>query len=182
MSDPTTLIDVNGTVFFSASSSAFGRELWKTDGSVLGTNMLKDINPGFFFAGPNLFGTSSNPQNFTNVNGTLFFTASDFSSAAPTGTELWKSDGTPAGTVLVRNINATGGATGPNSSNPANLVNVNGVLFFTADDGVNGIELWRSDAAQGAVRVEAVNRPVVWNPQNLTNVNGTLYSSPPMTV
>ena len=43
----------------------------------------------------------SNPQYLTNVGGTLFFTAND----GINGTELWKSDGTAAGTVLVKDIN-----------------------------------------------------------------------------
>src|SRR5262245_46674214 len=46
-------------------------------------------------SGPN----SSNPQNLANVNGTLYFATSN----PTTGTELWKSDGTAAGTVLLAN-------------------------------------------------------------------------------
>ena len=46
--------------------------------------------------------------------------------------ELWKSDGTRTGTVRVKDINPAG------NSNPANLVNVNGVLYFTANNGTNG--------------------------------------------
>jgi ELWxxDGT repeat protein len=171
---PTTLTDANGTLFFSASNPATGRELWKSDGTVLGTSLLKDINPGVFFAGPNLLGLNSNPQNLTNVNGTLFFAASDFSSAAPSGTELWKSDGTQAGTVLARDINA-----GANSSDPGNLVNVDGVLYFTANNGTNGVELWRSDPTVGAVLVRDINLffggTASSNPDNLTDVNGTLF-------
>ena len=51
---------------------------------------------------------------------------------------MWKSDGTPGGTTLVTNINP-----GLSPSFPLNLTNVNGTLFFTADDGVNGRELWK---------------------------------------
>ena len=48
---------------------------------------------------------SSDAYNLTNVNGTLFFAADD----GTHGNELWKSDGTAAGTVLVKDIN-TGSA------------------------------------------------------------------------
>ena len=65
----------------------------------------------------------------TNVNGTLFFTADN----GTNGQELWKSNGTPGGTVLVKDIRA-----GSASSGAGNLTNVNGTLYFTADDGTSG--------------------------------------------
>mgnify|MGYP001247202400 FL=1 len=77
--------------------------------------MLKDINPG----------GSSSPLSLTNVNGTLFFAAYD----ATNGYELWKSDGTEAGTVMVKDI-----LPGIASSSPYYLTNVNGTLFFAAYD------------------------------------------------
>ena len=46
----------------------------------------------------------------------------------------------PTGTVLVKDIRS-----GSSNSNPYYLTNVNGTLFFTADDGTNGRELWKSD-------------------------------------
>ncbi len=61
---------------------------------------------------------------------------------------MWKSDGTSAGTVLVRDIRP--GATG---ANPSFLTNVNGTLYFQASDGSSGIELWKSDGTSaGTVR------------------------------
>ena len=42
----------------------------------------------------------SNPQKFAQVGSTIFFAASDTAN----GTELWKTDGTPGGTMLVRDI------------------------------------------------------------------------------
>ena len=57
------------------------------------------------------------------------------------GRELWKSDGTNAGTVLVKDISPDTYGYGY----PDQLVNVNGTLFFTAADGANGRELWKTD-------------------------------------
>src|SRR5437667_10551285 len=85
--------------------------------------LVKDINPG----------GSSFPGALTNVNGTLFFSAGD----GTNGIELWKSDGTAAGTVLVKDINP-----GAGSSLPSNLTNVNGTLFFTSEERSDGIEVW----------------------------------------
>ncbi len=60
------------------------------------------------------------------------------------GNELWKSDGTTGGTVLLKDINP-----GTNNSSPQKLTVASGTLFFVADDGVHGAELWRSDGTPG---------------------------------
>ena len=64
----------------------------------------------------------------------MFFRADDGSH----GVEIWKSDGTAKGTVLVDDINRLG------SSDPYWLTNVNGTLFFAASDGPHGRELWKT--------------------------------------
>ena len=77
--------------------------------------------------------------------GAFYFTTFD----AATGSELWKSDGTPGGTSLLRDI-----LPGPRNASPTSLAVVNGVLLFSADDGAAGRELWKTDGtADGTVRV-----------------------------
>ncbi|HMX11874.1 MAG TPA: hypothetical protein PKE61_13295, partial [Burkholderiaceae bacterium] len=72
------------------------------------------------------------------------------------GCELWKSDGTAAGTSLVKNI-------GPGPSDGlslgfSDLTNVGGTLYFGANDGSNGDELWKSDgSAAGTSMVKNIN-------------------------
>ncbi len=83
--------------------------------------MVEDICP--FTDGYAGYPVSPHPSHLTNVNGTLFFTASD----GFQGTELWKSDGTVSGTVMVGDINP-----GDGSSFPSNLTSVYGALFFKA--------------------------------------------------
>src|SRR2546422_2753737 len=124
-------------------------------------SLLKDINTL-------VSGSSSSPNQFTIVGGIAFFTAAD----GPHGRELWETDGTPAGTHLLKDIYPSSG-----SSNPTSLINVNGVLFFTATDGVSGAELWRSDGSEaGTVLVKDINPgPANSTPQFLTNVNGTVF-------
>jgi ELWxxDGT repeat protein len=84
-------------------------------------------------------GAGGFPDFLTNVNGTLLFTADDGGS----GQELWKSNGTEAGTVRVKDINP-----GASDSSPAFLTNVDGKLFFTAYNGSSGQELWNSDGKE----------------------------------
>ena len=93
---------------------------------------------------------SSEPSNLTAMGGRLFFTARD----GTHGPELWRSDGSQAGTVLVKNIHPCSG----NYYGPGNLTAVGNTLFFSADDGVSGEELWKSDGDEaGTVLVEDIN-------------------------
>ena len=85
------------------------------------------------------------------MGGTLFFAADD----GANGSELWKSDGTAAGTVLVKDI-TPGSRRG---SCPSDLTNVNGTLFFAANDGTSGRELWKSDGTAAGTVLRQGHRP-----------------------
>lgn len=166
---PRDLTNVNGTLFFSArdgfaNNADVNRELWKSDGTAAGTVRVKELIASAT--------EGSNPDQLLNVNGVLFFTALAESGGNGLGSELWRSDGTAAGTVLVKDIRP-----GLFSSGIDNMTNVNGTLFFTANDGSGGTELWRSDGtAAGTVRMANI-KPGSGSsaPSDLTNVNGTLF-------
>lgn len=173
----------NGSVYFAASSGSEGNELWKSDGTPAGTQLVKDIWPEY--------GMSSNPSKLTVSNGKLFFSAS----TDQDGPNLWKTDGTAAGTVLVSNVafpsnltdvngalyfTAVGGLWKSNGTpqgtvlvkdiNASSLTNVNGTLFFVGDDLVHQQALWKSDGTNaGTVQVKNIA------PGKLTNVNGIVY-------
>jgi len=78
----------------------------------------------------------SYPSFRSAIGDILFFRAND----GVSGFELWRTDGTDAGTVLVADLNP-----GPLSSNPDWLTAVGDTMFFSADDGISGRELWKSD-------------------------------------
>jgi len=80
--------------------------------------------------------------------------------------------GTAAGTVLVKDIKP-----GAGFSSPGSLTLVDGTLFFAADDGLNGRELWASDGtAAGTVLVKDINPGAGDSaPYELATVNGTLF-------
>jgi len=164
-SDPRDLTAVGGTLFFTADDGVHGRELWKSDGTRAGTVLVKNIRTD------GTYGYDSYPSYLTAVGGTLFFSADD----GVHGRELWKSDGTSAGTVLVKNIRTDTGYY--SSSGPYSLTAVGGTLFFSADDGVHGRELWKSDGTRaGTVLVKNI-RPGDYSsgPTYLTGVGRTLF-------
>lgn len=160
------LINVNGTLFFQGTDG----ELWKSDGTTAGTMLVKDINVGT---------SASGPTYLTNVNGTLYFAATEGGSGT-SGRELWKSDGTTAGTVLVKDAYPGG-----NNSDPNNLFAVNNTLYYSATDGTNGRELWKSDGTiAGTVMVKDINpnaansiSPTPPSSYYFTNINDTLFFS-----
>jgi ELWxxDGT repeat protein len=108
-------------------------------GAHAAVTLLKDINQGFY---PGL----ATASNFVAANGLTFFVAID----ATHGQELWCTDGTIAGTHIVRDI-------APGSISPGidRLTVVNSVVYFFANDGVNGQELWRSDGSLSGTHIVA---------------------------
>ena len=143
---PSSLTGVGGRLFFAADDGAHGRELWASDGTRVGTVLVKDINPDA--------ASESGPSSLTGVAARLFFTADD----GAHGAELWTSDGTRAGTVLVKDINPGTSDYGDYDYGPS-LAGVGGRLFFTADDGIHGAELWTSDGTgAGTALVKDVNQ------------------------
>jgi len=119
-------------VLFAAHDGAFGMEPWVSDGTPEGTFLLADAWPG----GAGSLEWMGDGAFFVEAGGLAFFVANDGSH----GKELWVTDGSPEGTLLVLDIRP-----GPTGSEPMELAAIGTRLFFNADDGVNGRELWTSD-------------------------------------
>ena len=95
----------------------------------------------------------------TVFNGAVYFNANDGSS----GIELWKSDGTAAGTAMVKDINP-----GSADGYPSGFTIYDGGLYFRASDASHGYELWQTDgSADGTVQVKDINPGGDSTPQNL---------------
>ena len=139
-SNPSYFIEFNDKLYFAANDKN-RRELWVSDGTSEGTNLVADINPGNY---------PSNPSNFIEFNNKLYFRAND----GENGTELWVSDGTSKGTNLVADINP-----GRYSFYPNNFFEFNDKLYFSANDGENGNELWVSDGTSEGTNLVADIRP-----------------------
>ncbi len=111
---------IDGKMIFAATDGVNGRELWITDGTPAGTRFFKDLVPG---------PESSSPHSFAQLNGTFYFGAEN---------GLWKTDGTEAGTVLVK----------PDAS-LSNLIVAGSRMFFYGYSENAGREPWVSDGTAG---------------------------------
>ena len=131
-SGPYCITPFNGNIIFSATDSLHGDELWISDGTTAGTSLLKDINPG------TASGSVASYSAFTAYNGKLYFDAVQ----AGLGYEMWSTDGTSAGTTLVKDI-----WPGPGSSYAGSYSFAvwSGKLYFSAADSLNSFQLWTSD-------------------------------------
>ena len=128
------LVAVNGYAYFPIFNNMGTIDLWKSDGTPSGTAIVK----GGFYSGGGYGITGLDA--YGNL---LVFTAFD----SINGRELWRSDGTEAGTFMIKDIN-----TGSAGSIFGGTINVfmeyGGEIFFEADDGINGEELWKSDGTE----------------------------------
>ena len=184
------LVEGNGVIFFFAddgwvNEAIFTYEerpaLWKSDGTAEGTVMVKE---NILRLGP----ASSEEEyeerlglarveEMCSVNGMFFFvvrrdTRDEFGQPVEGRSELWRSDGTTAGTFIIKH---------PEHArwSPKNLTAVDGILYFSAWDGLNGRELWRSDGSEMNTAMVADINPGQndSNPRHLINASGTLFFS-----
>lgn len=183
---PGTVLDFGGIAVFHAASPALPAALWRTDGTAEGTRMIRNLSPDAANAIQMLAATDSFVYfaYYTQTEAALWKTDgtsggtvkvkslgnTEVTVARPmvrgdrmflevgtpaNGLELWVTDGSAAGTVLVKDINP-----GSAGSDPFPLLETNGLLVFTADDGLHGKELWKTDGtAGGTVMVRDVFRP-----------------------
>ena len=127
---PYQLVKSGNVMFFMAETGDYGNELWKSDGTEGGTALVADLTPG------SQSGNIS-ANTLTAFNGGVVFRRVN---GGTNGSELWKSDGSAAGTVIVKDINP-----GAGHAVPAGLSVMGSYVYFSANDGIVGTELWRSD-------------------------------------
>ena len=147
----------NGQLYF----SDFSGNLWRTNGTAEGTNIAVDASTvGIDFI--------DRPVEY---NGKLYFGANNDEN----GTEPWVSDGTTEGTSLLADIDPVSNRSSLLLS--SEFVEYNGKLYFSADDGVNGQELWVTDGTTEGTKLAIDLNPGEENgsPSELTVANGKLF-------
>ena len=129
--NPSKFTVVGSQMFFDAYSFE-GPSLWITDGTPEGTRLVKDINAR---------SDGSGPYYMTEFDGRLCFI---FDSTYWSNSELWCSDGTADGTVLIKDVQPGTDEIETFPYGQKNgIVLAGSLMYVAADDGVNGIELWR---------------------------------------
>lgn len=156
------LQNYNNKIYFAYDDGVHGQEPWVSDGTIAGTKILKDINPGI---------TRSYPQNFTVANNKLFFIANWTNG-------LYVTDGTEANTIVLKsNIVRS-------FQLEKAMAVLNNFVYFTSDDGTgSGYGLWKSDGTvagttlvQAGVNVAGLVHPYpILNNKMYLSVNNELW-------
>ena len=165
----SAVIPVGNQIYFPANLDTAGCELWHSDGTEEGTQMVQDILPGT---------DSSEARPLAYVNDLLLMRVDMFPTAndgSPDDSELWATDRSADGARLLLNINIT-----PVSSEPSSLVTHNGILYLSANDGDTGMELWSSDGTESGTQIVSDINPGGWGsiPSNMAaTVNGLVFTA-----
>ncbi len=163
--EPRELTFVGDNLFFSANDPVYMRELWLSEPpyNPTSTRPVNDFETRY---------TNPDPLDLHAIGNTLFFSAN----IGLIGREVWKVTPPYDTTEMVRVMDVREGFFA--SSLPDDITSVGDVLFFTANDGNNGRELWRSESPYNDDTTFAVD---VWedgnssNPADLTPVLNSLF-------
>ncbi len=140
----------------------------KSDGTFQGTKAVKTLT----------FNGNAIISEFVESGAYAYFDSQykPNANATSTGIELFRTDGTENGTRLVKDIYQ---GTGLRSSSwPRDLTDVNGTLFFRANDGIHGEELWKSQGEEAnTLLVKDINPLEASFPKDLVFFNDLLYFS-----
>ncbi|OQX73891.1 MAG: hypothetical protein B6D59_04255 [Campylobacteraceae bacterium 4484_4] len=169
-SNPRFITELGGKLYFSADDgTGEGRELYYYD---IATNqhgyvrnhLLQTLRPG---------AAGSDPRDLKVQDGVLYFSANDGSGV---GRELYRYDpinDVDSGPVRIADVNPA-----PFSgSNPIFMANIDGKIYFSADDGATGRELWKYDSVTNTTtQIRDINPGAAGsNPMFLAAVNGMIF-------
>jgi ELWxxDGT repeat protein len=187
------LVNAAGTIFFFYAEQAQNGKLWKSDGTMDGTTVVKELPASqvfgtqitaagrnvYFVAGGSLWTSDGTDSGTIELAPVTFFPTQendDLRAAgnrvvfaqynSTTGEELWGSDGTKEGTILLQKLKTSPSAT-----------SIDGTVYFAGSDDLHGTEIWTTDgtAAGTKMLVDLNPGPASSNPGNFTKVGNLLY-------
>ena len=207
---PRELTTFDNSLYFVANDGIHGFELWSVSDHGTNQTLIDDLRPGNTSSSPeeltvvngNLYFTADNgsgrqlyaynkslqkpqsivasgqnPKHLTDIGGTLYYSAK-----SELGRELWRVDGDQA--EFVMDINPGTNSSSPNQFNLIERIVKNkkqSFLYFTADDGKRGFELWSLDLASKSAIPQRVSDiysgPSSSDPRKLTNSDERLFFS-----
>jgi len=171
-SSPDSITALGSMLIFEANTDDYGIELWRWH-QVIGAQLVKDIFPGNdSYGNPN----GSYPSGFVEVDGSLYFTARDsWEDGSGAGNyELWKTDGTEDGTMMVKDLNSVDTGSYVNG-----LTAFGDMLYFSGRGNNYDTELWKTNGTEeGTVMVKDI-RPGEYGstPSEFTVMGDMLYFS-----
>jgi ELWxxDGT repeat protein len=136
----------NGHLIFVANNgNSSNNALWSIESSATKNYVLKKLSPeGQWFSGQNEHIVYKNEMYTKSENQT------------ETGGELWKTDGTPEGTAILKDINTHNGSDSVASSNPFSFIIFENYLFFSAIEWTapnnEFYELWLTDGTESGTK------------------------------
>lgn len=142
-------------------SGLTGGEPWVTNGTANDARLLKDIENDL---------NSSNPAILIKNKGWIYFiTFNDLQ-----GVALWKTNGTPEATTLVKTLTSSGTIA---NYIPQNAIVFNDEIYFAAYDEAHGLELWKSDGTTDGTTIVKDIKVGTGNsgPWSFVLFNGGLY-------
>jgi uncharacterized delta-60 repeat protein len=151
-SNPYNLKVHDGRLYFGAAEPVFGAELYSYDGATVTRLTAGSLSPG----------------QFTVIGGRIIYAAGSFQTQLRSYEIATETD--------VEIVLPSVGFLGPA---PGQFTQMNGVVYFTAQDDDHGRELWVTDGTQGGTRLVAdvYPGPTGSNPAHLTPFNGELVFS-----
>jgi ELWxxDGT repeat protein len=194
---PDRLVDAGGTLYFSTRSSG---QLWRSDGTTEGTVMIKDFHaiPHLYASGDKAYivvWTPSGTEELWKADATGVFLVKTLRTSAQLkiawyypsitigdvlyfvtqddvhGNELWRTDGTAAGTYMAYDFSTYDELGGhPKEYGINSVVQHNGVLYVSATDNERDVWLWKQTAAQSFEKVKEIYG------HEMVSHNGLLYN------
>ncbi len=142
-------------------------EIWRTDGTAAGTSLVYTMPPSTSYTNVSTFYSNSIVRKNYSISGNVMY----FSGYTPvtTGSELWRTDGTAAGTYIVKDIKP-----GVGNSNPSSFCKIGNDVFFFAQQTGFERKLWKTDGTEAGTVQVPVAEPFIANTYEVGFLNNKM--------